>query len=107
MTEIKDIKKRLEIRNTKLEMEIDNLKEDNKIIIEKKAKDLLMELNIHINEINKHNINSLIYTLLEEIQKCKEFYKNKIKDIENNSKLQNMINNYQQLNKNILMLKLN
>ena len=99
LIEIKDIKKRLEVRNTKLEMEIDNLKEDNQIIIEKKAKDLLMELNIHINEINKHNINSLIYTLLEEIQKYKVFYQNKIKEMENNSKLQNMINNYQQLNK--------
>jgi hypothetical protein len=53
-----------------------------------------VELNIEINEINNHNINLLIYALLKEIAKHKNFYENKIKDMENN-----MDNNYQQLKK--------
>ena len=93
LIEINDIKERLNLleeRKKKLKMENDNLKKNSQIIIEKKAKDLLMELNIEINEINNQNINLLIYELLKEITKHKNFYENKIKDMENN---------YQQLKK--------
>ena len=95
LMKINDIKERLNLleeSKKKLKMENDNLKKNSQIIIEKKAKDLLMEHNIDINEINNHNINSLIYTLLEEIGKYQKFYENKIKDLENNMK-----NNYLQL----------
>ena len=97
LMEINDIKERLnrlEESKKKVKTENDNLKKNSQIIIEKKAKDLLMKLNIDINEINSHNINLLIYKLLEEIEKHKKFYQNKIKDMENN-----MNNNYQQLSK--------
>ena len=96
LMEINNIKERLNLleeSKKKLKMENDILKKNSQIIIEKKAKDLLMELNIDINEINNHNINLLIYQLLKEIEKHKIFYQNKIKDKENN-----MNNNYQQLN---------